>query len=444
MATPVLDAITEFITSAPAQRLPDAVTEAAKQCMLDWFAACAAAHHHPGPKSVAELMQRWRSQGRALTLFGKRGAAGPVALVNGTLAHMLDYDDVHLGTASHIGASVVAAALAVGMDRGASETDILQAIVVGYEVAAALGANGLGVRLADKAWHPTSINDHFGAAAASAFLLRLDAARTRDAMGTAATQAAGLIAAGGSVAKPFHVGKSAMNGIMAAEGAELGLTSTPELLDHPRTGLYAALMQEGTVPDVSGLGKSWQIITNSYKPYPACQFAHAPYEAARALKARAGNKAAAGFRVFVHPLGIKVAGRMKPTTPIEAKFSIAHGVALGYSGATMLESDYTSERLRDPEIGRIREHVELNADPTLERWSARVEMTHTDGTTDMESVPGALGSPENPMQWADLETKFTLNAEPVYGARTKDVLACLKTFEVPGRMARLQSLIESA
>ena len=443
MATPVLDSVTDFISGAASQRLPAAVSDAAKQCLLDWFAACAAAHHQPGPRGVAELMQRWRSQGGALTLYGKRGAAGPVALVNGTLAHMLDYDDVHLGTASHIGAAVVAAALAVGMDRRASETDILHAIVVGFEVAAALGSHGLGVRLAENAWHPTSIVDHFAAAAAAAFLIRLDGAKIRHAMCAAATQASGLIAAGGSVAKPFHVGKAAMNGIMAAEAAELGLTSTAELLDHPRTGLFAALLQDGSLPDVSGLGKTWQIVTNGYKPYPACQFAHAPFEAAQKLKARAGNKAPQSFRVFVHPLGIKVAGNMQPKTPIEAKFSIAYGVAVGYSGGALLEPDFTSAKLQDPEIGRVRAHVELAPDPALERWAARVELTHTDGTSDQVTVPGALGSPANPMQWADLERKFTLNAEPVYGPRTADVLACLKSFEVPGRAARLASLIEA-
>ncbi len=444
MATPALDAVTDFVIGAPSRQLPDAVTDAAKQCLLDWFAASAAAHHHPGPRGVAALMRRWKSQGGALTLYGERGAAGPVALVNGTLAHMLDYDDVHLGTASHIGAAVVAAALAIGMDRGASEAAILKAIVVGYEVAAALGGGGLGVRLADKAWHPTSIIDHFAAAAATAFLIGLDGPRTRHAMGAAATQASGLIAAGGSVAKPFHVGKSAMNGILAAEAAELGLTSSAELLDHPRTGIFAALLQEEIAPTVTGLGTTWQIVTNSYKPYPACQFAHAPFEAAQKLKARAAGEAPAGFRVFVHPLAIKVAGHMRPQTPIEAKFSIAYGVALGYAGGAMLETDFTPERLQDPEIGRLREHVALEADPALARWATRVEMIRGDGSTASESVPGALGSPENPMRWADLERKFTLNAEPVYGARTNDVLACLRSFELPGRLASLTSLIESA
>jgi len=443
MATPALDAVTEFIVGAPSLRLPGAVTEAAKQALMDWFAVSAAAFHHPGPRSVAELMQRWKSQGNALTLYGKRGAAGPVALVNGTLAHMLDYDDVHLGTASHIGASVIAAALAVGMDRGATEAEILKAIVVGYETGATLGGGGLGVRLADKAWHPTSILGTFAAAAATACLLGLDDEKTRHSIGTAATQAAGLIAAGGSVAKPFHVGKAAMNGIMAAEGAELGLTSKAGLIDDPRTGLFAVLLQEGVTPAVTDLGKTWQIVTNSYKPYPACQFAHAPFEAAQKLRARAGAKTPAGFRVFVHPLGIKVAGNLQPKSPIEAKFSIAYGVGLGYAGAAMLESDFTAANLANPEVDRVRANVELAPDPTLARWSARVEMTHADGTSDSESIPGALGSPENPMQWADLERKFTLNAEPVYGARTKDMLGCLRSFEVPGRLASLRALIET-
>jgi len=442
MATPALDAVTDFIVGAPSRALPAPVVDAARQCLLDWFAACAAAYHHPGPRGVARLMSRWKSQGQALTFYGERGAAGPVALVNGTLAHMLDFDDVHLGTASHIGASVVAAALALGMDRSADEAGILKAIVVGYEVAAALGGTGLGVKLADKAWHPTSILDHFAAAAAAACLIGLDAEKTRHAIGAAATQASGLMAAGGSIAKPFHVGKSAMNGILAAEAAELGLTSSPALIDHPRTGLFAALLAEGDVPSAAGLGETWQILTNAYKPYPACQFTHAPYEAAQKLRARAAGETPAGFRVFVHPLAIKVAGHMRPQTPIQAKFSIAYGVALGYAGGAMRESDFSSDRMRDREIGQISERVELVPDPGLARWGARVEMRRGDGSVDTEPNPGALGSPENPMRWPDLERKFALYAEPVFGADAAEMQACLTGFDTPGSLARLAAILE--
>src|SRR5439155_22423260 len=143
------------------------------------------------------------------------------ALANGTLAHCLDFDDTYVRAITHTSAPVWAATLALGEEIGADEAAMLSAFVAGFETAARIGS-GLGEAVTARGWHGTGVFGRLGATAAASVLLRLDAKQSLHALGAAATQTGGVTASFGSMAKPFHAGRAAMGGIVAAPPAARG------------------------------------------------------------------------------------------------------------------------------------------------------------------------------------------------------------------------------
>lgn len=99
MAKTNLELLIDFICETSKAPMADGVLDAAKQSLVDWFAVSIAATSDPAALIVRAQMRQWATSGKALSLYGDSGAAGPMALINGTLAHSLDFDDLHLGSA---------------------------------------------------------------------------------------------------------------------------------------------------------------------------------------------------------------------------------------------------------------------------------------------------------------------------------------------------------
>jgi 2-methylcitrate dehydratase PrpD len=195
-------AIAAYIAGAHDRALPAEIGDMARLCLADWLGVAIGAGEEPAGRIVREAVANWRSSGRATVLFGATAAAPFAALANGTLAHCLDFDDTYVKAVTHISAPVWAAALALGEEVGADEAAMLSAFVTGFETASRLGA-GLGEAVTARGWHSTGVFGRFGAAAASAAILRLDAERTLHALGAAATQTGGLTASFGTMACTF-------------------------------------------------------------------------------------------------------------------------------------------------------------------------------------------------------------------------------------------------
>jgi len=444
MAHPQLDLITRFVAAAPERPLSPVLLDAAKQSLVDWFAVALAARSDPGPSIARRLMARWATHGHALNLYGDRGAAGAMALVNATLSHSLDYDDMHFATTFHASGPTWAATLAVGMDRGASERELLQAFVAGFEVGVTMGGHGLGPRLPDVGWHSTGVLGHLSSTCSAAALLRLPPAQIEQALGLAATQAAGLQASGGSMAKPFHVGKAAMNGVMAAELAALGMDANIGLFDQPQTGLMGTLFQKPTLGAFESLGQEWQLEGNTFKPYASCQLTHAAYEAARNLAGQFSREGLREIRVHVNPLAPKVAGRTSAATPMEGKFSIGYCVGLGLMGYDADMSGFAEARLQDQDVRRLSALTRVISSDAIERCGARIELHDDSGMVTQHEVTAVRGSLGSPMRWADLDEKFMSVTQPVLGAQAQVLLQALHAFEQPGQLAVVSRIIDGS
>ncbi len=413
--TPVMDALIDFVLGLEAAALSAPVIEAASRSMTDWMGTAIRGAAEPLADALAAVTRAAGGDPQA-TVLGRRTRTSALfaALANGAQSHALDFDDTHLPSIVHGSAPVAPVVLALGEWRHASGADALAAFVAGFEVETRIG-RVLGRRLADRGWHVTGVLGHFGAAAAAGKLLGLDPGRLAHALGIAGTQAAGLEQSFGTMSKPLHPGKAAMNGLLAALLAREGFTGSTAMLDGAH-GLPATFLG---VTDLSAavqdLGKRWEILDNSTKPYAACHLTHATIDAARAVRGRLGTETrdVESVRCHVHPLVLEVANQVAPRTGLEAKFSVSFCAALGLVRGEAGEGEFTDASLSDGALAHVMARVTPEADASLGVASARMTVRLAGGGVIEEHVAAARGTAENPLAREELEAKFRRLAEVV-------------------------------
>ena len=435
-------AIATYIAGAPSRVLPAEVADMARLCLADWLGVAIGAAEEPAGRIVREVAAGWRSQGRATVLFGGTAAAPFAALANGTLAHCLDFDDTYVKAITHTSAPVWAATLALGEEIGADEAAMLSAFVTGFETAARIGS-GLGEAVTVRGWHGTGVFGRLGATAAASVLLRLDAEQALHALGTAATQTGGLTASFGTMAKPFHAGRAAMDGVVAAQLAASGFAAATGLFE-PGGGLDTALVQDRSVTiaplDLAG----WRILENSFKPYAACHLTHPAVDAARALAPTANERGAiASVRAEIGALAEQITGRKSgaPASPLEGKFDLKYCVALGLHGHAVSAADFREPWHPDPAIYATAGKIESVVSPEMGFASARLAIEFADGRREAAHVPVAKGHPGNPMNWDDMHGKFDGLVKPRLGVRTEPLFGLLCEFGGGDVVAEIRAML---
>lgn len=440
MQTPNADAAAHFVATAPGRNYPADVVEAARMALVDTIGVALGAHDEGAGQSVRRVAGNWGASGDAQILLGGRSAPAVAALVNATLGHCLDYDDTHVGAVAHLGNPTWATAIAVGQQVGASDREILGAFITGFEVGARLGG-GLGHSVNERGFHSTGLFGCFASATAAAVLLGLDEEGIRNALGAAATQAAGLTASFGTMSKPFHAGKAAMNGILAAELAKEGFEAAQNLIE-AEGGFATAYIQDGakttTLLDFDG---SMEITRNTLKPYASCLLTHPVIDAARALAEKTNGNDIAEIAVEVNPICIQLAGKPQPQTGLEGKFSTAYCAALGLTGHMVTAKDFAEDRVADPTVRSLLDKVTLTPAPDMHMTAAKVRLSLTDGTVIDQDTPLALGNPGNPMDWNDMRGKFTPLAEPVLGDQTEALYDLLRSFGDGENMKAIRGIV---
>lgn len=437
---PTAAAVSAFVAGLRATTLPADVIAMARQSLIDWFAVCIAANTDPEARRVADTVHAWGSQGGAVAVDGRTGSPAPIALVNGTFSHALDYDDFHIDSVHHAGGPTFAAALALAMHRNLGGDAVLAAFVAGFEISTRLGMNNTGLALGNAGWHPTCILGHLSSSMACGYLMQLDRPALEQALCFAAGQASGMMSSAGTIAKPFLVGKAAFDGVVAAELAERG-AAVPGHLMEEEAGLFSVLFQKRVNIDLGGLGKEWQVLRNTFKPYSACQLTHASIDAAQRLAGRIDPAAIKSVRSFVHPFALKIAGQEEPRTTLGARFSLKHCIAMGLVGRGADPADFSEACLRDRDVVRVRERIEIVPTDAQERTSSRMEVTTDDGRRETVDIAAALGSLGRPMSLADTERKFLAATTPALGSDAERLLALLKRFEAKGVLAEVAAML---
>ena len=432
-----------FVTDTRLEQIPSATQHVAKRALLDVLGVALGATEEPAVR-IARDVARMLGGARQATLWGttERTSLTQAALVAGIMAHVLDYDDTHLPTILHPSAPLAAAALPVAEWRRASGAELLAAFLVGFEVEARVALSVCPAHY-DAGWHVTGTAGVFGAAAATARLLGLDARRTVAALGAAAAQAAGLREMFGSMCKALHAGKAAENGVLAALLARESFTAPAEPLAGRRG--FGAVLTSRFAPGAltEALGERWEVHRNAFKPYACGVVTHPAIDAARQLRAL-GYEAAALARVelFVHPLVLELCGKREPQSGLEGKFSVYHCAAVGFLDDAAGPAQFTDAMVRRDDVVALRRKIEATVDPALEEDQARLVAHLVDGRPVEVFVPHASGTLENPLSDEALAAKFRAVTAPQLGAeRAEALLARLWHLEAEPDVAALAALL---
>lgn len=301
--------------------------------------------------------------------------AADAAMVNGTSAHAFELDDYH-NAKLHPGAVVIPAALAIAEEHNVSGERLVTAIAAGYEVMirSSLALEPSAARL--RGWHLTGACGPFGAAAACAVLLGLDAERTAWALGLAGTQGAGLWAfnADGAMSKRLHAGKAAHSGVLAAELAALGFTGPTQIYETGDGGFLKAFSDKSnTAPLLHELGKVYHLDAVSIKPYSCCGSTHAYIDAALQLRSRLGNERNAWDASRPVQVGMSKVVDVQcgfdytPSSALNAQMSLRYCLAAALSDGQVLPAQFSEEKMHDPVLGKLAAHLELVDDPALDK-----------------------------------------------------------------------------
>jgi 2-methylcitrate dehydratase PrpD len=385
------------------------VIHQAKRCFLDLIGVALGGARQPLVQILIETLKESGGRPQATVLaHGFKTSLLNAALINGAMAHALDFDDTHIGSIIHPSAPVVPAILAVGEWRGATGKAAMEALIIGFEVETRIGL-GLGRKHYDRGWHTTSTCGRFGAAVASGKLLGLSALQMSRAIGLAGTQASGLRLAFGTMTKPFHPGKSAFDGLFSALLARRDFTCAPNMLEGPN-GFAEALGDDDTNLNrmVRNLGKKFQILNNTFKPYAACLLTHPTIDGVFELKKRYRLKVSDVDEISceVARFCLDAAGQKEPKTGLEGKFSIYYCAALPLLEATVGEDMFTVEKVQSPQIVALGKKVKVRVNPSLKDTEARVTITTRDGKKYSAFIDKPKGDPRNPPTDSELESKF--------------------------------------
>jgi 2-methylcitrate dehydratase PrpD len=326
-----------------------------------------------------------QEHGPLASVIGKRRKVPLLiaALSNGISAHVEDFDDTCLPSILHPGAPVIPAALAAAEYRHADGKALVDAVLVGMEVAIRV-SDGITPRALDRGWHITGLTGPIGAAAAAGRILGLDAAMMRSALGMAAGQGAGVQAALGTMTKSLHPGRAAANGLEAAFLSLNGFTGPADGIEAD-AGLARATadrLDESRV--LQSLGTDWRVRGNLLKPCACGVVSHPSIAAATQLRTAAGGRPPASISQVsarVHPLVLEVMGLREPRTSLQAKFSVYHCIAVGLLDGIAGVRQFSVSRVRAPEVVALRGLVETTTDPSIALDEAIVRVQYADGSS---------------------------------------------------------------
>jgi len=442
-APPVTQILAKFVSSHPSRGWSDAVEHEAHRTFLNW-AGCAigAARHESAQAAIAAMkMLEPAPQAGVLGRSEKLDMAG-AALVNGITSHTFDFDDTHLKTVIHPAGPVASALLALAEVRGSSGREVVDALVLGIDVACRIG-NCVYPDHYDRGWHITGSTGMLGAAAGCARLMKLDERRTQMALGIAASQPVGMREQFGTMTKPFHPGGAARAGLTSALLAANGFTASPRAIEAPRGFAQVVSTKTDWSEITAELGQRFEISFNTYKPFACGIVIHPTIDAAIQLRGQ-GVKAEEVERVElrVHPLVLELTGKKEPQDGLQGKFSVYHGFAAGLIFGQAGEHEYDDAIVLREDVTALRRKVAATVDTSMAEDAADVTAYLRGGRSVHIRVDHAIGSLECPLSDAQLEAKFHSLADAVIGpdkARAS-IEACWKL----GQAKDVQEILRSA
>ncbi|WP_116132753.1 MmgE/PrpD family protein [Tropicimonas sp. IMCC34043] len=336
------------------------------------------------------------------------------ALVNGTAAHALDFDDCSTTLGGHPSAPMVPALLAIAEDHGFGGKAVIEAYLAGFETETRL-ARGLLPHHYEKGWHPTATLGVFGATVASARLLGLEAPALANALAMTVSMTSGLKSNFGTPVKPLHVGQAAHNGMLAALLTSAGVTANLEAFEHAY-GFFNVLNGEGTF-SIEKILDDWHGTPEILKPgiaikqHPCCGSAHSAIDSAlkiRAAQGALGPDGIAAIETWTHERRLAHTNRPEPATALDAKFSVQFLTAKALTDGQLRIADFREGAFMTPAVAELLKVTTSTHHTGDDQYLGRVRVTMKDGRVFEEVASTNFGrGPLNPMTDAELFEKFS-------------------------------------
>ncbi|ALS23897.1 MmgE/PrpD family protein [Paenibacillus naphthalenovorans] len=412
-----------FVGNTRYEELSDDVVKKVKECFQDTL-GCILEGSKGEEFQKAFTAMNLLGEGSS-RIFGtdERTSLQNSVLLHALMAHATEFDDSHKQSKTHPGAVIIPAALGAAWLHGKiSGKQLIASIAAGYEVTLRLGkALGAGEHRL-KGWHATATCGIFGAAAAAASILGLDAERIMSALGSAGTQAAGIWAftSDGSMSKPLHAGKAAQGGLISAVLAQTGFTGSRYILEAEDGGFFKAFAPYKTSDWqqelLHGLESpdAYEILNVAYKPYPCCRTTHGAIEAALHIQQKQNVPVEQIKRVVIrtYDVAVKQCGFSEPLNPRLAAFSFAYVVAVALrSKRPIVSADFSEQVFRDTEILELHRKVTVERSEEMDAlfpklWPCEVEVETAAGEIYKHRVDIAKGDPLSPLSDVERVGKF--------------------------------------
>lgn len=415
--TGLTKALAAFVAAPTFGGQETAAYAVAKTGFIDTIATMMAGHREPVVDIVRQFFADAPTPAQSPVPFlGTMHPAAQAAFINAVAGHALDYDDVAIS--GHPSTVLVPAILAEAYRLNCSGLEAVRAYVVGYEVWAELVSRE-PEQYHLKGWHPTGVFGAVGAAAAVAYLHKLSEDDTRQALAISASLASGLVANFGTMTKPFHAGRAAAHGIEAVKLSMLGLTSAPDVFEHP-AGYLFALSLSGRADlnrPAETLGKTLRILDSglSIKRYPVCYSSHRTIDGVLDIVERENLKPVdiAAVHVTMGPAQASMLRNKHPMTGLEAKFSaqfaVASAIVARQVGLTQLTDAFATRADVSGLYGKVTVttiDTVCPLEPAFAFTDRVVIETTTGQKFDSGEIRFPLGNAKNPIDAVGLQAKF--------------------------------------
>jgi 2-methylcitrate dehydratase PrpD len=405
----------QYIYEARYEDIPHDVHRYARLCLLDWIGVTLGGSREPISDILMDFVDIVGGNPHA-TIIGKGIKTNLIfaALVNGTLSHALDFDDTHKNSGTHPSVCLAPAVMAVGEYMKSSGQDLITAFVTGFEVGARIG-EAAGTAHYDYGWHATATIGRFSATAAASKLMGLSQDQIVNAFGIAGTQVSGLREVFGTMSKPFHAGKAAMDGLLSVALAKRNFDSSNEIFE----GKFGLKNVFAPKADPSGLlknlGRKYHITDIAFKPYASALATHSTIQAIEAMKAKEKITAedVKSIQIEFGQLPFSVVNIKHPRRVMEGKFSVYQCAALAFVKGRVTPGMFTHEWIKDPEIIRFREKVTVLLNPGLKKFETIIKVITQQGRILEIFIRESKGSSSDPLTFLEMKNKFMDLALPV-------------------------------
>lgn len=416
--------------------IPEKVVRAAKWRIVDTLGvAFAVAGQDYGRKIRAGTLAMGGAGAAHIVGFHDQTSPQAAAIANGAMASALSYDDTHNATIVHVTATLLAATMALGEELDSTGEDFLAALIGGSELACRVGM-AAPLQFHKRGWHPTGLFGAVGATYAACRLLRLDPRATAHAAGITGSFAAG-IGEGmreGAESPNLHAGWAAHSGIAAALLAKHGHTGPSQVLEGV-AGLFRTHVQD---PDygfdfaavTAEIGRRWESLGISLKPYPCAHVVHSYIDAILALHAqglRAENVRRILCPIADYMIGVVCEPRDKKVAPQndwQGRTSLQYSLAEALVTGRLDGQSYHSDGEARAQIRALAQKIEYEVDPSAKpgQFKGWVIVETQDGKRLERVEPHNRGSAERPLSDAEIAKKFCDNAAALFTPAQADAI----------------------